>query len=182
MIIKTKVTNYNREISVNIEGEPFNIIFDASGECVIEDEKGKILVEKYVGILWESKNEPEAPKTPEEKITEGFVKELNEKISQLEESVKNRTHEKKAAEADLEVWKKKCQELIDSEKGKEDAHKEKIKEYEYHLKKARLEIGLWKSNMDEIKKLCEDSGYKKIDYEKHTKKEDLIGFILKKDK
>lgn len=180
MILSTKVSNFNRSISVNIDDKSIELKFDNVGECKVEDKLGRVLCDKY-SFIWQKGFEPEKPKTDREKITEEFVKEIQSKCDSLSKELEDKKTEIEVITRDFEEWKSNYQ-LVEKEL-EQIKFKLSEKEKESILLKKRyaIEINLWKSSVEQIKKLCEKSGYNKEDYEKLIKKEDLIEFIMKKD-
>ena len=181
MIIKTVPGNFNKPMNVSLDGKNITLEFNVVGECDIKDDKvAKRLVEKYKGLIWGKDEKIEQPKTPVEKITDQYVEGLKSDIEKLKETVKNKKDEIEILNADLKVWKNKVQEIVDANKKSEVAFEEELKKSSFLLKRAELEIGLLKSSAGDLRKLCEDSGYKLSEYDKLKKKEELIEFILTK--
>lgn len=182
MVIKTVASNSNKSMTVNVNGQSFELKFNIIGECEVKDDKvAKALLSKYTGLLWEKDQEIEQPKTFDEKITEDFVNELHIKIDRLEATVKTKKEEVEVLQEELKVWKDKFNEIEGEYKGSINSLKEENLKLEKLLQRSTLEVGLWKSSANDLKKLCADSKFKKEDYEKLVKKEDLIDFILTKE-
>lgn len=181
MILRTIARNFNKHIMVSIDGNSHELKFSISGEVEVKDPKlAKAITDKYPNYIWEKDSEVEVPKTKEEKITEEYVNELKGEISKLENSVKDKKDEIEILNKDLKVWKNKTQELLDEKSKEENKLTEELNSYVELNKKLTLEVGMWKSSVKELQKLCKDLGCKKEEYEKLTAKEDLIEFILTK--
>lgn len=181
MIIKTVAGNFNKKMNINIEDKSIELFFNVVGECEIKDDKlANKLLDKYKGLLWPKDVEIEKPKTTEEKITEKAYEELLSEKNKLEKVLKEKKEEIEIINQDLEAWKSKYNESAKGVESLVKKHEEELKSSDIKLKRAELEIGLWKTGAKDLKRLCAESGYDKNDYEKLTAKEDLIDFILNK--
>jgi len=181
MLVKTVSRNFNKPMMVNIEGKSFELFFDVTGECNIKDEKlAKAVVEKYKGLIFPKETEIEQPKTIDEKITEETVNNLKLELNRVKESLKNKKEEYEILEKDLQAWKDKYNETVLKVEEAKKLSQEELNKATSLQRKAEFEVGLWKSSMNELKKLCKDAEFNKEEYEKFVKKEDLIEFILKK--
>lgn len=178
MIIKTVPGNFNKSVIFNIEGKSLELKFDALGSCNVKDDLGKLLLLKYKGLLRPEEEELKKKKTVEEEFTQEVAINLKKEVDRLNESIKNKQDEIEILNADIKVWKEKTQSIIEEKSNIESKYSESINQMELKLKKATIEIGLWKSSAEELKKICEDQGHKKSQYDKLVKKEDLISFIL----
>lgn len=179
MKIKTIPAYYGKPMTVTIDGTSKEIKFDHTGIAQVNDTTGKLLVEKYQGLIFDEGFKAETAKTPEQEYTKEVAQRLEAEVNQLKEQVASLKDDKKGVEADLEEWKAKIGEMTQVITTKEkELDEEKISSQKV-IEGLELKINLMGNNTETLKSLCKDAGFPKEEWDKMVK-DDLIEYIINK--
>lgn len=155
------------------------IKFDNKGFAEVNDSKGKQILEKYPSMVFAEDFQEEQEKTPKEKFTEGYAEQLKRELDLSKGIIKDREDTIESLKADKEEWANKAAEL---QKAKDAAEEQLVREKETFEKQVKLyefKIELVTSTNENLRTLCDKSGFPKEEWEK-LNKEKLVEYILNK--
>ena len=163
--------------TVTVNGE--EVKFDHTGVCEINNKLGTAAIEKYPEFIFSNENKVKHVETVQEEINQDLVNRLSGEIFDLKKQLEAVKEEKKGTEADLKEWQSKVAEYVEKSDKFEKAYIQQKESHDNQVQALELRITLMNTSSNELKKLCEDSGYDKKEWELLTK-EKLIEYILNK--
>ena len=154
------------------------IKFDSSGSCEVSKEIGAKLIETYPSFMFNGVKVEDKVFTVEDEVNQDLVNRLQGEIFDLKAQVVEAKAETKSAIADTDQWKDSVSKLNERAVNAEKTVADQNESYGEQIRNFELKVTLMNSSTQELKKLCEDSGYDQKEWGLLTK-EKIIEYIMK---